>query len=307
MEELQMAPEHCRNNPSEIFIHLCFSEALALDEPLRGSVMAALRPALSDFGELRTALLPAKAGRYSAGLLITPDGLLLGEAGAPGLSLTFGDAPAPPDDAETLQSLAQTWQWDEAEAALSAAPWRVTLRSVNSLDLDIDRRIELVQGALYALTGLLEPAALIFPQSQCCVDPASYLENDPAGDDYFAIYGLVNTRVFTVEEDETRSVFMDTLGLHTLGLPDAQCLINGEETDFAELAYWLYNLAEYMRETPGSFEDGDSIVGLDDEEWEISYSAALIEPERCVVNVNTMQLELEDLGDPDELEFDSDD
>lgn len=295
MEELRIAPKPCKNAPQEIRAELCLARAAVADDALRAKLLTGLGLALSAFGRLEAAELPPRPGRYAAGLLLTPEGLSPGEGGRPGLSVTFGDSPTPPDDPDLLQSLAQTWQWDEAEEAAPAAPYRVTLRSVNSLDLPLEQRIALVQKALYVLTETLAPAALLFPQSQCCIEPASYLENAPDGEDYFSIYGLVNARVFTAEDEEGGNVFMDTLGLHVLGLPDAQCLASDAETDFADLAYWLYNLADYMRETPGEFEDGDSIVGLNDQEWEIGYTSALIEPDRCVINVNTRQVDLDDL------------
>lgn len=296
MEDVQIIQRPCKNDPVEIRVELCMAEAASLNDDVRDALIKRIGAALAAYGPIKAAALPARPGRYSAGLLLTPEGLSPGENGQPAVSVTFGDSPTPPDDLDTLQSLSQTWQWDEAEELVPAAPFRVTLRSINSLELPVNDRIVLVQKTLYALVGILRPAALIFPQSQCCIDPASYLENDPDGEDYFSIYGLVNARVFTSEEDE-QSVFMDTIGMHVLGLSDAQCLAGGEETDFAELAYWLYNLAEYMRETPGEFEDGDTIIGLNDEEWELSHTSALIEPERCVLNVNTMQ------PDPDELTF----
>ena len=283
------------NKPGEWRAELCFEQAQSMDDAIKDRLQAALANALSSFGTLSASTLGSKPGR-SGGLLITPQGLEAGESGAPGLSLTFGDAPVLPDDQDTLQSLSQTWQWDEAEEALFAAPFRVTLRSVNTLELDTGTRIELFQRVLYAMTSELSPKALIFPQSQCCIDPESYLENDPENEDYFGIYGLVNTRVFTSDDDDGQSVFMDTLGMHLLGLPDAQCLAGDSKTDFAELAYWLYNLVEYMRETAGSFEDGDTIIGLGDEEWEVNYGSALIEPDRCVLNVNTMQIDMSELS-----------
>lgn len=295
MEELQIAQRPCKNKPQEIRVELCFAKAPELDEGLHNRILGVLEKALSAYGKLECSLLPALPGRYSAGLLFTPGFFAPGESGRPGLSLTFGDTPVPVGDYDTLTSLSQTWQWDEAEEVLPGAPHRVSLRSVGSLELAPSDRIGLVQRALHALCELMQPEALLFPQSQCCVDPASYLENAPGSEDYFCVYGLINARVFTSEDDGGQSVFMDTLGMHLLGLPDAQCLASDEETDFADLAYWLYNLAEYMRENPGSFEDGDIILGLDDEEWELSYGPALIEPERCVLNVNTMQIDFEEL------------
>lgn len=295
MSELCMDSGPPKNMPAEIKVELCFTAAPSLDEALKKNITEALGGALNAYGVCPVSELAPKPGRYGAGILIMPGSLPPGENGLPGLAVTFGDSPTAPDNPDVLQSLSQTWQWDDAEAIVPAAPFRVTLASVNSADLPLARRIDLLQKALYALTGLLRPDALIFPQSQCCIDPDSYLENNPAGDDYFPIYGLVNARIFTAEEEDGKSVFMDTLGMHILGLPDAQCLASDEETDFAELAYWLYNLADYMRDNPGGFEDGDTIVGLNDEEWELGYNSALIEPERCVLNVNTMQIDMDDL------------
>jgi hypothetical protein len=283
-----------KNQPAEIRVELCMPRAQIMDESVQEAVTGALSAALSDYGALGVSVLPPKPGR-SAGLLFTPGFPAPSENGQPGLSVSFGDLATPPEDPDMLQSLSQTWQWDEAEEVVPLAPFRITVRSVSSLELGLNERIGLVQKALYALVELLHPAALIFPQSQCCIEPAAYLENDPAGEDYFSIYGLVNARVFTAEEDDGRNIFMDTLGLHVLGLPDVQCLARDEETDFADLAFWLYNLAEYMRETPGDFEDGDSIVGLNNEEWELNHTASLIGPKRRVLNVNTMWADIEDV------------
>jgi hypothetical protein len=227
---------------------------------------------------------PGKKGASGAALLCLPELLKATEEGPAGFLLRFAPGQTGPEDAELRNSLSQTWQWDGARESVLGAPFRVILSETHTLHLEPRERVGLLQLALQAATSLLLPAALHFPVSQCLIDPASYRENLPDSPDYLSVHGWVNNRIFTAE-GEKGPVLMDTLGLHLLGLPDVQCPLPQGFPDYADLSFWLYNLAEYMCEHPGLPAEGDTLIGPDGSEWEVRSGPSLLPPERLVLDL----------------------
>ncbi len=283
--------EPLKNSPHPLLAELCFARPVALDALTQDKILQTVGSTLGSLGAMQYRLLPPKKEVYSTALLLMPDRLEASESGPAALLLRFGVAQTDPSDPAALLSLSQTWQWDEAESIVSASPFRMQVSDVNTLHLPLQQRLTFFQKSLYALVSVLSPQALHFPQSQCFTDPAAYLENKPESPEYFNIYGLVNNRIFTAEEDDCKDVFMDTLGLNLLGLPDLQCFIKSGAIDYADMAYWLYNVADYLRENPNALGDGDALIGLDDAEWVIHYDNALIGPARGVMDIDLFPLE----------------
>lgn len=284
MSEQEQIPE---NHPQPINMELCFNAAPVLDAVLQEQILQALSIALGgELGAIQHRVLTGPA--ESSGLLLMPERLNASENGPACLLVCFDKKKLEPTEPSTLLSLSQTWQWDDADEVAPAAAFRVYLSEVNTLHLGVEQRVLFFQKTLHALTGLLKPAALHFPQSQCFIDPAAFLENAPSAPDFFLIYGLVNNRIFTAEDEDDKDVFMDTLGLHLLGLPDIQCYVRAGSLNYEELAYWMYNLADYVRENPSSIGDGDVVIGLDEAEWDVRMDKALIGPERAVLDINTL-------------------
>ncbi|MDL2285289.1 DUF4261 domain-containing protein [Desulfovibrio sp. OttesenSCG-928-F07] len=280
--------ELINNTPQELCVELRFKAPLTLDTKTQEDILQALSAVMGGtYGVIQQRTLPASK-EASAALLIMPERLEATTGGPAALLISFNVPAKEPVPAADITALSQTWQWDEAESIVPLAMHSITLTSVNTLHLPLLKRLGFIQLALYALTGLLQPSALHFCQSQCFIDPEAYLENKPGSDEYFLLYGLVNNRIFTSDNEEEKDVLMDTLGLHLLGMPDIQCFVQAGSLDYADLAYWIYNLAAFMCENPNVVDDGDVLVGVNEEDWDVRKDNALIEPARGVLDINTL-------------------
>lgn len=282
------------NQPRPLLAELCFQAPLVLDAVLRETLLRALHTALGGgLGAVQDRVLGPAKDAWSAALLCLPERLPASEEGAAGLIFRFGSNKLSPADPALRLSLSQSWQWAEAARRAPAAPFRLSLSELHTLGLAPGVRLALFQKSLYAATRLLNPAALHFPQSQCLAEPAAYLENRPESPEYLSVYGLVNNRVFSNSAfGDARGegpVFMDTLGLHLLGLPDLQCAAQPGGADCAELSFWLYNLAEHCCSGPGALSDGDIVLGPGGREWALRAGPALSPPGRLVLDVQSLR------------------
>ncbi|MCL1889134.1 MAG: DUF4261 domain-containing protein [Desulfovibrionaceae bacterium] len=273
------------NSPQTYRLELCFKNPMILDAPLLDKILRRLGQGAEGLGLFQHRVLPEKKDHYSSGLLLMPELLEATEHGPAGLLLLFGLPKSADDDVAAAMSLEQTWQWNDAGTAIASASFRVSLAEVNTLHLGINSRLNLLHKGLYALAAALAPDALHFPQSQCLLEPAAYLENKPDTPTCFRPYGLMNTRLFTPQTPGAGNLLMDTLGLHLLGLPDLQCLIPVDSQDYAELTSWFCNLAEHLCEKPGELKDGDLVTGLRNKAWKLRAHQATIPPQREVLEI----------------------
>ena len=127
-------------------------------------------------------------------------------------------------------------------------------------------------------------AGLHFPLSQCFVNPEEYRAHTPDADDAFPLLGLVNVRMFTVNDREDEIV-MDSLGLNVFGLPDVQCHCVDVAAD--DLATWLFSFALYVATTDRDIHDGETIDGYDGTRLVMHYEGSLVEPGRVVIDLRS--------------------
>jgi len=96
--------------------------------------------------------------------------------------------------------------------------------------------------------------------------------------------GAVNVRLYRVDAQgvvEGRLV-MDTLGLHSFGLPDFQ--IDYRWLEPGAVARTLFAAAGYVFEHGDVIEDGHTIEGcLPGSRWTARHGASLVEPHREVI------------------------
>lgn len=203
-----------------------------------------------------------------------------------------GERPAPPlvsvvmpgsalgDGGKTLPDTSQTWDWAEADGALSGARGSVLVTEMFAGPYGARDRAAALVGVVAALTVATRPVAVSWPTSQRVTDPAA-AASDGLG-------GLVNVRLFAVSDDEDELV-MDTRGLAPFGLPDLQ--VHFRDLEPPRLAGLLYATAAYLLEEGDVIADGNTISGLaGDEHWRCEHEAALVPPARTVLDV--------DPGDP---------
>ena len=183
-------------------------------------------------------------------------------------------------DGKILPGTGQTWDWPEADERLQAAGASVLVMELFTGDSTAQQRLAALNAVVDALIRVRPPLAISWPQTQRVSDPAAF--------DIDALDAVLNVRMFTVAGDDDVLV-LDTLGLHTVELPDLQCHFRDREP--GEIAALLHSTASYVFDEGDVIDDGDTISGLDGtERYRCFHEPALLAPSRTVVDV--------DLGDP---------
>jgi hypothetical protein len=166
----------------------------------------------------------------------------------------------------------QTWDWEQAATVLDRCSHAVVLSEWTGPFHPFRNRIAAFVPTVRAAIELTSPVAAWCPNSERVVKPLELLEDELAP--------LVNVRMFRVEDDG--STLMDTLGLHALGLPDAQCRFDQSEHDPPVIAAMLYDLAAYLLDHGDVIADGDTLGELP---WCCRDGQALVAPDRRVLDL----------------------
>ena len=183
-------------------------------------------------------------------------------------------------DGKALPYVSQTWDWEDAEVAVSASRSSLLVTEMFSAGRTPQERWDAMSGVVAEMIRVTHPMAFSWPQSQRVGDPELFAEGD--------LDGLINVRYFNISNDPGAMV-MDTLGLHVFGLPDVQCHFRDREP--SEIAAMLFSTAVYLFRSGDLIADGDTISGpRGDERLVCFHERALLAPSRQVIDV--------DLGDP---------
>lgn len=181
---------------------------------------------------------------------------------------------------KALPDVSQTWDWEGAEAAVSASRRSLLVTEMFGDGRTPQERWDAMSGVVAELARLTRPTVLSWPQSQRVGNP----EHFAAG----ALDGLINVRYFRIANDPGVMV-MYTLGLHVFGLPDVQCHFRDRQP--GEIAPMLFTTAVYLFQSGDVIADGNTISGpWADERLVCFHEPALLAPSRRVIDV--------DLGDP---------
>ena len=81
---------------------------------------------------------------------------------------------------------------------------------------------------------------------------------------------------------DARGVFLDTLGMEQLGVPDLETYA-GEGAAAEAVTAWLRNLALYLAQQGEPIRSGDTLDGPDEQPWVAREDEATVEPSRRVV------------------------
>ncbi len=202
-----------------------------------------------------------------------------GSADQPLLTVVMAGSPLGTDGKQRPDT-SQTWDWADTEAAVATGQASVLITELFPGDVPVATRVAALVQVVRAVAAVTGPAAISWPQSQRVTDPDQLGEDD--------LEGLINVRLFTVAGD-AEALVMDTLGLHSFGLPDVQCHFRGK--DPAEIGALLYSTAGYIFDAGDVIADGNTISGLSgDERYTCRREPALLQPDRPVIDI--------DLGDP---------
>jgi len=184
------------------------------------------------------------------------------------------------EDGKALPDVSQTWDWQDAEAAVARCRSSVLITEMFGADRTPQARWGAMSGVVAELIKITHPTVLSWPQSQRVGDPSLFTAGD--------LDGLINVRYFSIANDPGAMV-MDTLGLHVFGLPDMQCHFRNKEP--GEIATMLFSTAAYLFRSGDVIADGNTISGPQADERLVCFrETALLAPSRQVIDV--------DLGDP---------
>jgi Domain of unknown function (DUF4261) len=175
----------------------------------------------------------------------------------------------------------QAWHWKDAQEQTKNCTYEMVLSELMTLPLDYKSRVDCFQKFLHAACDVLKPKAVYFLKSEKIVETSAYLKQlHSAG--MLGLYGLLNVRLFNLPDGE---YFMDSVGLHALGLPDLQIRFTIlAPTDVAPV---LYSLAQYIFENGSVIRNGNTIEGSKPgSRWECVYAQESLEPKRNVLHLN---------------------
>lgn len=175
----------------------------------------------------------------------------------------------------------QAWHWNDAQELTKNCCYEMVMTELMTLPLDYKSRVDCFQKFLRAACDVLKPKAILFLKSEKIVETSAYLKQlHTAG--MLDLYALLNVRLFNLPEGE---YFMDSVGLHALGLPDLQ--IRFTNLTPTEVAPVLYSLAQYIFDNGSVIRNGNTIEGSKPgSRWECMYAQASLEPRRNVLHLN---------------------
>ncbi|NSB16805.1 DUF4261 domain-containing protein [Clostridium beijerinckii] len=161
---------------------------------------------------------------------------------------------------------------------------RILVTDIMAIGLNYAKRIELFQKTLYSIVELIPCEGIHFNITEQVISREEYLKNNPLNDDYDVLLGILNVRLFNIENNENEYV-MDTLGLSAVGLCDLQCHFKNLDPD--EISNILYSYGYYIFENSDVLEEIETIEGItENSKWKCRHEVALVEPERVVLDIN---------------------
>ncbi len=174
----------------------------------------------------------------------------------------------------------QLWHWQEAKEKTKNIKFEVVLTDLMSRPLDYKVRLNIFQKFVCSVAMALKPQAIYVPTSEKLVEPSAYIENvQNAGRD--KLYGFLNVRLFTIDGG---GLFMDTVGLHSLGLPDFQFQFTDHEA--GQVAGLLHSYAHYIYDYGSVIKNGNTVEGIETgSRWKCLYNHSILEPARNVLKI----------------------
>lgn len=174
------------------------------------------------------------------------------------------------------RDLSQSWVWPDAGGTLDRCRYRVTVAQLVGRRRDCPERVQAFRAVVDATVTLARPLATWWPAS-CQALPPGALASHP-------LTGVVNVRVFRSVHDPALTV-TDTLGLHSLGLPDLQCQSRNLNTE--RLGEVLFELAEYVLKHGDVLRPGIPVPGLSGEQQFLpSRGPSIVPPNRVVTDLD---------------------
>lgn len=178
----------------------------------------------------------------------------------------------------------QNWHWPEANQIAKNCTYEILVTDLMSRTLPYKERLNIFMDFLVAVIKVTQPNAVYSSPGQKILNPTDII-NIWDTDKIQTLYVLCNVRLYNAGTDTGhKELLMDTVGLHTIGLPDFQ--IRFSTADENEIANLLWTYAYYAYEFGDIIVDGNTLEGLKTgSKWKCEKQLSLVGPDRVVVNV----------------------
>ncbi|CAA9322395.1 MAG: hypothetical protein AVDCRST_MAG56-6987 [uncultured Cytophagales bacterium] len=274
--------EEIRNEPAVLMAQFLFEHPFELDQ---ASILEELR---KEFARVETGSAADESDKPF--LYFFPDySVTYGDKSAPAQCVIFVPENQQAKPEKFVPALQQSWHWPEAKEIVPKCKYAFHVLDFLSSGLPYKRRAEYYQKFITALIKATRPQAVHFGGSDKLVNPFAYAlavtEEEPD-----TLHGMMNVRFFNISNGAEGEMFMDTLGLHVLGLPDFQVRFTG--LDPSEVSGLLNAYGNYIYEHGVVIQAGNTIQGLRAEDiWTCYFADALVGPPRAVIDLETNQQE----------------
>jgi hypothetical protein len=212
----------------------------------------------------------------------------------PGIMIEFADGKIPAQcsvmlpNAESEVTLPeevfqQNWHWAEAAAVTGFCKYEVLLTDMMSRTLEYKTRQRLFMDFLIAVIKHTHPDAVCSMPARKLIQPDRIVEIWET-DNIAYLTALINVRMYNITNSPENDIVMDTVGLHTFGLPDLQIRYSKEDPD--TIGTLLWNYAYYIFDNGDIIKDGNTVAGpVEGSRWKCMHEAAMVPPSRWVINI----------------------
>ncbi|WP_108868999.1 DUF4261 domain-containing protein [Aquimarina aquimarini] len=187
------------------------------------------------------------------------------------------------DYSELEPSFKQSWNWPEAEETVKKCSYEILLTDLMSREMEYKERIAYFQKYVSSIVAAMKPAAVWIKNSEVILHPTDFLEGSSLNK-YQNISVFMNIRLFNIQETEGEMI-MDTIGLHSLGLPDFEFRFTNYDPQ--QIASVLYNYGHYIFENGIVIKHGNTIEGIEkNQKWKCYFNESQLEPKRIVIEID---------------------
>ncbi|HEY6902213.1 MAG TPA: DUF4261 domain-containing protein [Puia sp.] len=191
----------------------------------------------------------------------------------------------PNDDSPGVEiaerALQQNWHWKGASEAAANCKYEILITDLMTSAMDYKKRVDLFMNFLIAILKAMNPQVIYMVGAEKLIEPATLIKASENGE---ALFGLINVRLFKVSNGDNREMFMDTVGLSFLGLPDFQIRFTALNEN--EVAERLWDYAYYVFEKGDVINNGNTVAGIGpDAKWKCMRQPSLAKPERGVITI----------------------
>ncbi|TBO44922.1 DUF4261 domain-containing protein [Pedobacter kyonggii] len=178
----------------------------------------------------------------------------------------------------------QNWHWPEANQIAKNCTYEILVTDLMSRTLPYKERLNVFMDFLVAVVNITQPSAVYSSPAQKILNPLNIVSTWET-DKIQMLYVICNVRLYNISNNiDDKELLMDTVGLHSIGLPDFQ--IRFSTADENEIANLLWTYAYYAYEFGDIIVDGNTLEGLKTgSKWKCEKQFSLVGPERIVVNV----------------------